>query len=465
MTVRTRFAPSPTGTLHLGNVRTALFAWAYARHHKGKFVLRIEDTDQARSSEDSAVGIVRDLKWLGLDFDEGPFFQMQRLDRYAEVVKAMLAQGKAYKCYMSEPELDALREAQKARGDNPRYDGRWRPENGLTPPPEVKPVIRFRNPDAGVVVWDDSVKGRIEIANSELDDLVIARPDGTPTYNFCVVVDDIDMKITHVVRGDGHVGNTPRQINIFKALGSVVPTFAHLPTVLGADGEKLSKRHGATGLNEYAANGYLPTAVINGLARMGFAHGNDEIFSPAQLVEWFDLNAINPAPGRFDAQKFEWIALEHMKRCTAAELVAGVKPFCDFDFNVGPNLEAAALLFRDRSPTFKSLAENLQFLYKMPQIAPQVFAALLAQHLTAENKPAVSAARDALRDLATWDKANINAALKKVQTDFNLKPPQLMMPIRVLVSGGTTTPSVDATLEVLGREASLARLGALGGGG
>jgi glutamyl-tRNA synthetase len=461
MTVRTRFAPSPTGTLHLGNVRTALFAWAYARHHKGQFILRIEDTDQARSSEDSAVGIVRDLQWLGLDFDEGPFFQMQRLDRYAEVLKEMLAQGKAYECYMSEAELDALRETQKARGDNPRYDGRWRPENGLTPPPDVKPVIRFRNPDAGVVVWDDSVKGRIEIANAELDDLVIARPDGTPTYNFCVVVDDIDMKITHVVRGDGHVGNTPRQINIFKALGATVPTFAHLPTVLGADGEKLSKRHGATGLNEYAANGYLPSAVINGLARMGFAHGNDEVFSPLQLVEWFDLNAINPAPGRFDAQKFEWIAGEHMKRCSAPQLAEGVKPFCDFDLNVGPNLEAAAMLFRDRSSTFKMLAENMRFLYKMPHFAPQVLSELLSQHLNDGNKPALIAAREALRALPDWDKPNISVALKKVQTDFSLKPPQLMMPIRVLISGSTTTPSVDSTLEVLGRSETLARLDAL----
>jgi glutamyl-tRNA synthetase len=461
MTVRTRFAPSPTGTLHLGNVRTALFAWAYARHHKGQFILRIEDTDQARSSEESAVGIVRDLNWLGLDFDEGPFFQMQRLERYAEVIQEMLAQGKAYKCYMSEAELDALRETQKARGDNPRYDGRWRPENGLTPPAEVKPVIRFRNPDAGVVIWDDSVKGHIEIANTELDDLVIARPDGTPTYNFCVVVDDIDMKITHVVRGDGHVGNTPRQINIFKALGATVPTFAHLPTVLGADGEKLSKRHGATGLNEYAANGYLPSAVINGLARMGFAHGNDEVFSPGQLVEWFDLNAINPAPGRFDAQKFEWIAQEHMKQCSAQQLAQGVQPFCDFDTSAGPNLEVAAMLFRDRSSTFKMLAENMRFLYKMPQFAPQVLRELLSQHLNDGNKPALIAARETLRALPDWNKPSISAALKKVQTDFSLKPPQLMMPIRVLISGSTTTPSVDSTLEVLGRAETLARLDAL----
>ncbi len=461
MIVRTRFAPSPTGTLHLGNVRTALFAWAYARRHKGQFILRIEDTDQSRSSEDSATGIVRDLKWLGLDYDEGPYFQMQRLARYGQVLERMLAQGSAYHCYMSEPELETLREAQKARGENPRYDGRWRPERGLIPPSDIKPVIRFRNPDEGIVVWDDNVKGRIEIANAELDDLVIARPDGTPTYNFCVVVDDIDMNITHVVRGDGHVGNTPRQINIFKALGANVPSFAHLPTVLGADGEKLSKRHGATGLNEYAANGYLPSAVINGLARMGFAHGNDEVFTPAQFVAWFDLDAINPAPARFDAQKFEWIAGEHMKQLSGAQLAALTKPFCSFNTDSGPSLEAASILYRDRSTTLKTLAENIRFFFEMPSIAPQVFAETLNQHLSADNRPAFEAAREALRNLPVWDKASIGVALKSVQTAHSLKPPQLMMPIRVLISGGTSTPSVDATLEVLGRESTLLRLDAL----
>jgi glutamyl-tRNA synthetase len=457
MTVRTRFAPSPTGTLHLGNVRTALFAWAYARHHKGQFVLRIEDTDQARSSDASAAGIVRDLKWLGLDFDEGPYFQMQRLDRYAEVMERLIAEGKAYRCYMSEAELEALREAQKARGENPRYDGRWRPENSLTPPEGVKPVIRFRNPDSGVVVWDDSVKGRIEIANTELDDLVIARPDGTPTYNFCVVVDDIDMAITHVVRGDGHVGNTPRQINIFKALGAAVPTFAHLPTVLGSDGEKLSKRHGATGLNEYAANGYLPEALINGLARMGFAHGNDEVFSPAQLVAWFDLNAINPAPARFDAQKFEWLSGEHMKHADVARLTEAVKPFCaeqGYETEGGPALQSVVSLYRDRCTTLAQMAQAIKYLYKMPETAPQV----LSEHVNDANRAGVKEAVEKLSALTDWSKAAIGATLKAVTTAHSLKPPQIMMPLRVAISGGTQTPSVDATLEVLGKTETLTRL-------
>ena len=321
--VRTRFAPSPTGTLHLGNIRTALFAWAFARHHHGQFVLRIEDTDLERSSGASADGILRDLAWLGLDVDEGPYYQMQRMARYREVVAKLLAEGRAYHCYMSVEELDQLREAQRARGDKPRYDGHWRPENvaahGLVPPPGRLPVIRFRNPDEGSVVWHDAVKGRIEITNGELDDLVIARQApvgevGVPTYNFCVVVDDIDMRISHVIRGDGHVMNTPRQINIFRALGQEPPVFGHLPTVLGNDGEKLSKRHGATGLDEYAAAGYVPEAIINGLARLGWAHGNDEIFTPAQLVEWFGLDALTPSPARFDAEKFEWLNGEHIKR-------------------------------------------------------------------------------------------------------------------------------------------------------
>ncbi len=452
--VRTRFAPSPSGTLHLGNVRTALFAWAYARKHGGKFILRIEDTDQARSSEASAAGIVRDMKWLGLDFDEGPFFQMQRLDRYKAVVAEMLEKGLAYRCYMSEAELDALRESQKANGDKPRYDGRWRPERGLTPPEGVTPVIRFRNPDGGSVVWDDAVKGRIEISNDELDDLVIARPDGTPTYNFCVVVDDVDMAITHVVRGDGHVGNTPRQINIFRALGAAVPTFAHLPTVLGSDGEKLSKRHGATGLNEYADNGYLPAAVINGLARMGFAHGNDEVFTPEQLVEWFDLNAINPAPARFDTQKFEWIAGEHMKRVPSAQLAGLVRPFLVQVVADEKTLESACALYRDRCTTVKALAQQIGYFFEAPEIAPKV----REEHLGAAQQPALAAAHVALAAVSSWTKVEISAALKSVQTELGLKPPQLMMPIRAAVSGGTSTPSVDATLEVLGKAQTLGRL-------
>jgi glutamyl-tRNA synthetase len=464
-TVRTRFAPSPTGTLHLGNIRTALFAWAFARHHKGQFILRIEDTDLERSSESSADGILRDMAWLGMDIDEGPFYQMQRMPRYREVVAQMLADGRAYHCYMSVEELDALRDMQKAKGDKPRYDGRWRPENvakhGLQIPKGVDPVIRFRNPDDGAVVWEDAVKGRIEIANSELDDLVIARPApvgevGVPTYNFCVCVDDVDMNITHVIRGDGHVMNTPRQINIFRALGSEPPVFGHTPTVLGNDGEKLSKRHGATGLNEYAAQGFLPEAVINGLARLGWSHGNDEIFSPQQLVEWFNLESLTPSPARFDSEKFEWLNGEHVKRLPADELATRLQPFLveqGYDLAKGPSALAVAELLRERAPTLKKMAEMARYCY----VAPMVDAALLAQHLPDANKAAIAWVAEQLAD-SEWTKPALAAILKEAQTKFTLKTPQVMMPLRVLLTGSAQAPGVDALLLTLGREVSLKRL-------
>jgi glutamyl-tRNA synthetase len=509
--VRTRFAPSPTGTLHLGNIRTALFAWAFARHHNGQFILRIEDTDLERSSESSADGILRDMNWLGLDIDEGPFYQMQRMPRYREVVAQMLADGRAYHCYMSVDELDALRDEQKAKGEKPRYDGRWRPENvakfGLVAPVGGLPVIRFRNPDAGVVAWDDAVKGHIEIANSELDDLVIARPApvgevGTPTYNFCVVVDDIDMKITHVIRGDGHVMNTPRQINIFRALGVEPPVFGHTPTVLGNDGEKLSKRHGATGLNEYAANGYLPEAILNGLARLGWSHGNEEIFTPQQLVEWFNLESLTPSPARFDAEKFEWLNGEHIKRLPVEDLARRLQPFLvaeGYDPTMGPSALAVAELLRERAPTLKKMAEMAAYCYVAPitssmRLMQQLAAvtasvgtllnqqdehvvaaesaakaelaamdqggktlALLGQHLTDTNKPALEWVAQQLPTVE-WSKAAIAAMLKQAQSQFNLKTPQVMMPLRVLLTGTAQAPAVDALLLTLGREESLRRL-------
>src|ERR1700733_5161343 len=290
--VRTRFAPSPTGFIHLGNIRSALYPWAFARKMKGTFVLRIEDTDVERSPSQSVDAILEGMEWLGLDYDEGPFYQMQRMDRYREVVKQMVEQGLAYPCYMSTEELDALRERQRAAGEKPRYDGTWRPEPGKvlpTPPAGVQPVLRFRNPLTGVVAWDDAVKGRIEISNEELDDLVIARPDGTPTYNFCVVVDDWDMQITHVIRGDDHVNNTPRQINILKALGAQLPVYAHVPMILGTDGKRLSKRHGAVSVLQYKEEGFLPEALLNYLVRLGWSYGDQEIFSREEMMRLFEL--------------------------------------------------------------------------------------------------------------------------------------------------------------------------------
>ncbi len=494
--VRTRFAPSPTGTLHLGNIRTALFAWAYARHHKGQFILRIEDTDLERSSDASAEGILDDMKWLGLDIDNDdgkPIFQMQRMDRYREVVAQMLKDGRAYHCYMSVEELDALREKQKANNEKPRYDGRWRPENiaklGLKIPDGALPVIRFRNPDNGVVAWDDAVKGHIEIANSELDDLVIARQApvgevGVPTYNFCVVVDDIDMKMSHVIRGDGHVMNTPRQINIFRALSVEPPVFGHLPTVLGNDGEKLSKRHGATGLDWYREQGYLPDAIINGLARLGWSHGNDEIFTKQQLVEWFNLESLTPSPARFDAEKFEWLNGEHIKRLPVEELAKQLEPFlieCRyFDATHGstsspgaaaesrdassvrgelvepqtkPNALAIAELLRERAPTLKKMAMMASYCY----VAPKIDETLLAQHLNDANKPAIAWVKEQLATVE-WSKPAIAAMLKDAQTKFNVKTPQVMMPLRVMLTGSAQAPAVDALLLTLGRDTALARI-------
>jgi glutamyl-tRNA synthetase len=466
--IRTRFAPSPTGTLHLGNIRTALFAWAYARHHKGQFILRIEDTDLERSSDSSADGILRDMKWLGLDIDEGPFFQMQRMDRYREVVAQMLADGRAYHCYMSVEELDALREKQKANNEKPRYDGRWRPENiaklGLKIPQSVDPVIRFRNPDDGLVAWNDAVKGNIEIANAELDDLVIARPApvgqvGVPTYNFCVVVDDIDMTISHVIRGDGHVMNTPRQINIFRALGVEPPVFGHLPTVLGNDGEKLSKRHGATGLDWYQQQGYLPEAIINGLSRLGWSHGNDEIFTPQQLVEWFNLESLTPSPARFDAEKFEWLNGEHIKRLSIEELAKRLEPFLKEEGYLlaarGELVEpqAVAELLRERAPTLKKIAAMASYCY----VAPSIDEALLDQHLNDANRSAIAWVKEQLATVE-WSKPALAAMLKEAQTKFNVKTPQVMMPLRVMLTGSAQAPAVDALLLTLGRETALARI-------
>ncbi|HEX5862796.1 MAG TPA: glutamate--tRNA ligase, partial [Casimicrobiaceae bacterium] len=356
-TVRTRFAPSPTGFLHLGGARTALFAWAFARHHAGSFILRIEDTDRERSTAQAIQAILDGMAWLGLDYDEGPHYQMQRLDRYKAVSDDMLARGLAYRCYMTPQELEALRAEQTKRGEKPRYDGRWRPENlrpGQTPPAGVAPVLRFKNPQQGSVAWDDQVKGHIDIANAELDDLVIVRRDGIPTYNFGVVVDDLDMSITHVIRGDDHVNNTPRQINIIRALGAEPPVYGHLPTVLGADGTKLSKRHGAVSVMQYADDGFLPEAMINFLARLGWAHGDDEIFSREKLIEWFDIAHVHPSPARFDADKLAWVNHEHIKRLPDEALGERLRPFLEragLDVSSGPPLASVAALLRDRAAT------------------------------------------------------------------------------------------------------------------
>lgn len=458
--VRTRFAPSPTGFIHLGNIRSALYPWAYARRMGGDFILRIEDTDVERSSQEAVDVILESMAWLEMDIDEGPFYQMQRMDRYREVVAQMLDTGLAYHCYMSTEELDALREQQRQRGEKPRYNGFWRPEPGKVlpePPAGVQPVVRFKNPIGDSVVWDDAVKGRIEISNDELDDLVIARPDGTPTYNFCVVVDDLDMQITHVIRGDDHVNNTPRQINIIRALGGTPPVYAHLPTVLNEQGEKMSKRHGAMAVTGYRDEGYLPEAVLNYLARLGWAHGDAEIFSREQFIEWFDLEHLGKSPAQYNPEKLAWLNNHYIKVGDNARLAGLTQPFIEA---LGGKVEGADLvgvvaLVKDRANTLKEVAQAALLFYRGE---PQPDAALRAEHLTAEIMPALRALAERLAALPNWKREDIGAAFKAVLGEFGLKMPKLAMPVRLLVAGQLQTPSIDAVLELFGRETVLRRI-------
>jgi len=460
---RTRFAPSPTGFIHLGNIRSALYPWAFARSTGGDFILRIEDTDLERSNQASVDVIIEGMAWLGLNHNEGPFYQMQRMDRYKAVLLELIAAGQVYPCYMSMTALDALRERQMVNKEKPRYDGTWRPELGkvLPPIPEgVVPVLRFKNPQGGVVAWEDKVKGRIEISNDELDDLVIARPAqngeavGTPTYNFCVVVDDIDMAITHVIRGDDHVNNTPRQINVFKALGKEPPVYAHLPTVLNEQGEKMSKRSGAKAVTQYREEGYLPEAMVNYLARLGWSHGDDEIFSRAQFVSWFNLDHLGRSAAQFDEAKLRWVNAQHMKTMDDAALAELVSAHLQKrGITIDDRLTALCGLLKDRCDTTVMLADWVAKFYT--DVKPN--ADELAQHVTDAVRPALIMLAEKLSACA-WDKTSIAAVLKEVLSAQGLKMPQLAMPVRVLVMGTAQTPSLDAVLALSGREKILALL-------
>jgi len=455
--IRTRFAPSPTGFIHLGNIRSALYPWAFARATGGDFILRIEDTDLERSNQASVDVIIEGMAWLGLDHDEGPFYQMQRMDRYKEVLAQLQAAGQVYPCYMSVAELDALREHQMAHKEKPRYDGTWRPEPDKNLPPVpagVLPVLRFKNPQGGVVAWEDKVKGRIEISNDELDDLVIARPDGTPTYNFCVVVDDIDMAITHVIRGDDHVNNTPRQINIFKALGKEPPVYAHLPTVLNEQGDKMSKRSGAKAVTQYRDEGYLPDAKVNYLARLGWSHGDDENFSRAQFLEWFNLDHLGRSASQFDEAKLRWVNAQHLKAMADDALAPLVQTqLAKRDIVTDDRLPALCGLLKDRCDTTVALADWVMAFYG--DVSPK--ADDLAQHITPTVVPAVAMLREKLT-VCDWRKDAISAAIKEVLAATGLKMPQLAMPVRVLVMGTPQTPSLDAVLALCTREKVLQRL-------
>jgi glutamyl-tRNA synthetase len=458
--VRTRFAPSPTGYLHLGGARTALFSWAYARKHRGKFILRIEDTDLERSTEQSVQAILDAMAWLGLDWDEGPFHQMQRLDRYRAVAEQLIASGHAYYCYASKEELEAMRDAQRARGEKPRYDGRWRPEHarGKAPPPGVRPVVRFRNPDDGEVAWNDLVKGPISIANRELDDLVLLRADGVPTYNFGVVVDDLDMGMTHVIRGDDHVNNTPRQINIYEALGATLPKFAHVPMILGPDGERLSKRHGAVSVMQYPEDGYLPEALLNYLARLGWSHGDDEVFSLEQFVEWFDLEHINRSPAQFNPEKLQWLNQQYLKQADPNRLAEAIAPRVareGGDVSRGPALAEAAALLRERATTLNELADAAVALFYRDAPPRRE---LLAEQLNDATRGVLYGLADRFEQVEPWSEAGIQAAFEGALKAHGLKMPKLAMPLRAVVFGTTQTPSLYPMLRAAGRKRVLERI-------
>jgi glutamyl-tRNA synthetase len=455
--VRTRIAPSPTGFLHLGTARTALYSWAYARHYGGEFVLRIEDTDVARSTQDSTDQILASMHWLGLDYNEGPIYQMQRLERYREVIAQMLKAGTAYHCYCTPAELDEMREAQRARGEKTLYDRRWRPEPGkaLPPVPEgVPPVVRFCNPPEGDVTWNDLVKGEITINNREIDDLIILRPDGVPTYNFAVVVDDWDMNITHVFRGDEHINNTPWQINIFRALGASLPEFGHVPVILGDDGQKLSKRRGAVSVTAYEDNGYLPEAMLNYLARLGWSHGDDELFTREQMVSWFNGSHLSKSPAQWDAAKLAWVNAQYIKAKSGDELAPLVAAQLQKRGIVADErLPAICALFKDRCDTTVALADWATAFYADIQVSD----ADRAQHITDAVKPAIATLAEKLMT-ATWDKPSIAGIIKEVLATHALKMPVLAMPVRVLVMGTSQTPSLDSVLEIFSKEKVLERL-------
>ncbi|MGO3891055.1 MAG: glutamate--tRNA ligase [Paenalcaligenes sp.] len=459
-TVRTRFAPSPTGFLHLGGARTALFSWAFARHHKGTFVLRIEDTDLERSTPEAVQAIIDGMSWLGMHADEGPFYQMQRIERYQEIIAQMLENGTAYHCYSTPEEVEAMREKARALGMKPRYDGTWRPEAGKTLPAipaDRKPVVRFKCPQEGATSWDDMVKGRISFSNSELDDLIIARPDGTPTYNFCVVVDDWDMNITHVIRGDDHVNNTPRQITILQALGATVPEYGHVPMILGPDGEKLSKRHGAVNIMDYDTQGYLPDAMVNYLARLGWSHGDNELFTREQLIEWFDTRSLSRSASQWDPKKLNWVNAHYIKQMDNDALAAVVAPRVlklDPAADVSQLPEVLALM-KDRAETLNDLAEGALLFCSAFEAAP---AELQAEVLTEESRAVLATFAEKVAALPEWNTEALAQVIKDTLEACGIKMPKLGIPLRVAVTGRKQTPAIDAVLALLGREQVLARL-------
>jgi len=452
--IRTRFAPSPTGFLHIGGARTALFSWAFARANQGKFILRIEDTDLERSTQESVDSILDAMKWLDLDYDEGPFYQTKRFDRYNQVVEQLLTEKKAYKCYCSKEELDTMREEQKSRGEKPRYDRRCL--HNPVPKSGVVPVVRFLNPSEGSVVWHDMVKGDISVANSELDDLIIRRSDGSPTYNFCVVVDDLDMQITQVIRGDDHVNNTPRQINILQALGAAIPQYAHVPMILRDDGQKMSKRTDAVSVMQYQEMGILPEALLNYLSRLCWGHGDEEVFTMEQFVAWFGLDHISPSPARFDIKKLYWVNSEHIKMTTNDKLASLITPrLVAKGINISRfNLLDIIELCKTRADNLNTLAAECEYFYQ-PYVVSIDDA---TKHLSAESQQVLAKFADKLANVSTFDLVTLKVVIKEFCTENTIKMPQLGMPLRLKLCGITHTPSFDQIMVILGKSEVLARL-------
>jgi glutamyl-tRNA synthetase len=456
MAVRTRFAPSPTGFLHIGGLRTALFCWLYARRHAGQFVLRIEDTDLERSTPVAIQQILDGLDWSGLDYDEGPFYQTQRFERYKEVIEELVATGKAYRCYCSRDELEQMRAQQIARGEKPRYDGRWRERTDSIP--GVSPVVRFKNPLVGEVVVDDVVHGRVVFENAELDDFIVARSDGTPTYNFTVVVDDMDMQITHVIRGDDHLNNTPRQLNMLLALGQRPPTYAHLPMILGADGAKLSKRHGAVSVLQYRDEGFLPEAVLNYLVRLGWSHGDQEFFSIEEMVRLFDIVDVNKSASAFNVEKLSWLNQQHMMRAPAARIVPVLRWHLDrqgIQAADEAQLEEIVRSQRERVKTVREMALNSMFFFRAPVDYDEK---AVRKHVTADVLALLGEFSSELAQLADWTAPAIHQAISGFAAVKGTSLGKIAQPIRLAMCGGTVSPPIDATLAILGQAETLARL-------
>jgi glutamyl-tRNA synthetase len=457
MTIRTRFAPSPTGYLHIGGARTALFSWLFARKHGGQFILRVEDTDRERSTDASVQAILDGMKWLQLDYDEGPYFQTERMERYQVVIQQLLDSGQAYYCYSSKEELEAMRTEQMARKEKPRYDGRYRDFKG-TPPADINPVIRFRNPIEGHVVIDDLVKGAVVVENSELDDLIIARSDGLPTYNLTVVVDDLDMNITHVIRGDDHLNNTPRQINILRALGAGLPQYAHLPMILGDDGKRLSKRHGAVSVMQYADDGYLPEALLNYLVRLGWSHGDQELFSREEMIDLFELDSVNSAASTFNPGKLLWLNEQYLKTAEPSKITSELEDRLQANSIStldGPPLEAVVSALRERSKTLVAMAESARYFYQDPSSYDEGAA---EKHFQEGSDGVLASLIEALNKVEEWQATLLHQCVAEQAKHLELKMGKVGMPLRVALTGGTDSPDIGLTLQLIGKEAVLRRI-------